>query len=86
MSKPTKKEHPEHPELVEYLNGLSDEDREYVAAYCSTSVQYLFQIGRGNKPCVESKAIDLDRVTNGEVSMFNLRPDVDWDWVAQRAS
>ena len=72
--------------LLAHLKSLEQKERDLLAEKCGTTSKYLYQIAYGNKPCRVDLAIDIDKQTSGNVSIFTLRPDVDWKYVAVRAA
>lgn len=59
-------------------------DREAFASRCETSLQYLRHIAAGRKrPSVEM-CLTLERQSAGVLRCEALRPDVDWDYLANR--
>lgn len=70
--------------FLEYLKGLSPEQRAVLADRCDTSVDYLFQLGYGNRRPKPELAVSLDRETQGVVTCEEWRPDVDWAYLRSR--
>jgi DNA-binding transcriptional regulator YdaS (Cro superfamily) len=62
--------------MKEYLNSISQPERESLAERCGTSVNYFWQIaGSHRKPSPSlSKKIELH--TGGLVTCRDLRPDI----------
>jgi DNA-binding transcriptional regulator YdaS (Cro superfamily) len=68
--------------LLDYLNGLSTDEQEALAARCKTTVGYLRQIAYGHRPCKPALAIDLERESTRELICEQLCPDgVDWQYI-----
>lgn len=72
--------------LIDYINSLTKEEGESFASRCDTSIDYLRQVGYGNRKCRESLAIKIDRESAGSVSLDELRPDVDWAYVRDKVA
>lgn len=52
---------------------------ESKAAFCraiSMSQQFLWQIERGERPVPARYALEIERATNGAVTVHDLRPDI----------
>lgn len=54
--------------------------RDFFAARCGTSAAHLRNIAYG-KTCGEALAIAIDRESGGQVTVEELRPDVDWAYL-----
>lgn len=67
--------------LLAWLNGLPTETQKLFADRMETTPGQLRQIAHGNRPCNARVAIQIDKLTNGEISMTDLTPDLDWDHV-----
>jgi len=72
--------------LLDYINSLDEAARTNFSARCATSIDYLRQVGYGNRKCGEKLAVAIDRESGGVVPMEQLRPDVDWEYVAKKFS
>lgn len=59
-----------------YWKSLSVKNKENLALKTKTSVVYLRLIMQGHKKAGFKLALRLDKVTNGEVSISILRPDM----------
>lgn len=59
-------------------------EREAFAEAVGTTFNHLTQIYYGNRPCSMIYAVNIDRLTKGQVSMTGLLPDVDWRHVKAR--
>lgn len=71
--------------LQTYLNGLPVAEQEQFAARCGTTIGYLRkQLSSGGR-FGESLAIAIDRESCGAVTVEELRPDVDWAYLRNRA-
>jgi len=73
-----------HP-LHTYIAAMPDaRARAALASRCGTSLQYLRHISAGRKrPSVELCAA-IELATGGDVRCEELRPDVDWVYLAGR--
>jgi DNA-binding transcriptional regulator YdaS (Cro superfamily) len=68
-----------------YLNSLHPELRDQFAEHCGTTQNYLRKaISKGQRLALET-AILIDQESGGVVRCESLRPDVDWDYLAQRS-
>jgi len=67
--------------LLAWLNGLPTKTQKMFADRMETTPGQLRQIAHGNRPCNARIAIQIDKLTNGEISMTDLTPDLDWDHV-----
>lgn len=67
--------------LLDYLKSLDDVKRAAFAKKCETSVQYLFQIGWGNRTPKVELAVSIERESAGEVRCEDLLPKVDWKYL-----
>lgn len=67
--------------LLEFLNSKTTEDQAQFARACGTTIGYLRLIAYGKRRCGESLAINIDRESSGQVSLDEMRPDVDWEHV-----
>lgn len=68
-----------------YFKGLSKAERDAFAAQVGTSVAYLWQIAYKQRRCAEAMAIEIEKASKREVSVEDLRPDVDWAYVRSSA-
>jgi len=69
--------------LIDYINSITETERERLATKCGTSLGYLRQVAYGNRRCRESLAINIERESNRMVVCEELRPDVDWFFLRQ---
>lgn len=67
--------------FLAYLKGLTPEQRTALAERCDTSVEYLFQLGYGNRRPKPELAVALDRETESIVTCEEWRPDIDWNFL-----
>lgn len=67
--------------LLDLLNAIPQEDRDSFAHRCSTSFDYLRQIGYGNRACRESLAINIEREMRGAITCEELCPEADWGYI-----
>lgn len=73
--------------LKTYLRELgTDEARLEFARRCGTSVAYLRMIAYNAKRCGEALAMTIDQMTEGAVTVEELRPDLSANWQYLRAS
>lgn len=63
--------------LIQYLNSLPVAKRDDFAQRCTTSFEYLRQIGYGNRQCSPRIAVNLERESQGVVTRKSLFPN-DW--------
>lgn len=68
-------------DLKTYLETMSLDDRGGFAERCGTSAGHLRNISYGYKTCREKLAINIERESQGAVTIENLCPDVDWAYV-----
>ena len=70
--------------LKKFISSLSKDELADFAKRCDTSVAYLKKVaggfGSANAPG-ESLAINIERESNGIVTVEELRPDVDWAFI-----
>jgi DNA-binding transcriptional regulator YdaS (Cro superfamily) len=64
-----------------WLNSLPVETQRVFADRMETTTGQLRQVLHGNRPCNARIAIQIDKLTNGDISMVELTPDLDWDHV-----
>lgn len=68
--------------LRDYLNSLPVPEQKLLADRCGTTVNYLRQIGYGNRACSAELAIDLERESRGCLLCEALVPSgVDWAYI-----
>jgi len=65
-------------ELLDWLNGMSKESQEKLAAQMGTTCGQLRQIAYGNRRCSARLAVLLDKFSGGAISMTHLAPTLDW--------
>lgn len=70
--------------LRDYLKTLDAAARADFAARCGTSVDYLFQVGYGNRRPKAALAVAIERESAGRVTCEALLPEVDWSYVRGR--
>lgn len=63
-----------------YFLSIPTAARVAFAARCGTSPAHLRNIAYG-KTCGEALAIAIDRESGGQVTVEELRPDVDWAYL-----
>lgn len=73
--------YPRKDGLLAAIRRRSHPEQELMAKLAGTTLGQLKQIGFGNRPCNARTAIGVDKVTRGEVSMIELCPDLDWQYV-----
>lgn len=71
--------------LNEYFKSLDATSRREFAHRCGTSLGYLQLVVYGHRRAGESLAIAIDRESGGTVTVEELRPDVDWAYLRNRA-
>jgi DNA-binding transcriptional regulator YdaS (Cro superfamily) len=64
--------------LKEFLQTMSLRQRDRFAERCGTTGGHLRNVSYGYKQAAESLAINIERESNGIVTVEELRPDVDW--------
>lgn len=64
--------------LKEFLQSMSLRQRDRFAERCGTTGGHLRNVSYGYKQAAESLAINIERESNGAVTVEELRPDVDW--------
>jgi DNA-binding transcriptional regulator YdaS (Cro superfamily) len=57
---------------------MSLRQRDRFAERCGTTGGHLRNVSYGYKQAAESLAINIERESNGAVTVEELRPDVDW--------
>ncbi len=67
--------------LLEFLKAMPVEARESFAAGCGTTIDYLFQVGYGNRKPKAALAVAIERESAGVVRCEDLLPDVDWGYL-----
>lgn len=67
--------------LRTYLNSLDRAAQDAYAERCGTTVGYLRKAISRKEKIAESTTIALDRESGGEVSVEDIRPDVDWAYL-----
>ena len=67
--------------LHDYLKSLNPEQRAQFARRCETSVEYLFQLGRGVRSTKIGLAVAIERESGRKVTCEELLPDVDWAYL-----
>lgn len=72
--------------LKAFVKKLTAQEREEFAIAVGTTYNHMTQIYYGNRPCPIDYAVNIDRLTNGEVSMVSLVPDVDWKYIKKVVS
>jgi DNA-binding transcriptional regulator YdaS (Cro superfamily) len=70
--------------LLDYLKSLDAAAQKSFADRCQTSVQYLFQVARGERKPKFDLAVRVDRESGGAVVYRKLLPNVDWSYVRHR--
>lgn len=68
-------------QLLDFLKPLGAPERDAFAAKCGTSVDYLFQIGYGNRKPKVALAVAIERESGGAVRCEALLPEVDWTYL-----
>lgn len=68
--------------LIDYLNAMPVTAQRSFAERCGTTVNYLRQIGYGNRECGAALAINLERESNRALICEELVPvGVDWAYI-----
>lgn len=68
-------------QLLSYLNGLSQQDREAFARRCGCSVGYLRKAVSVKQRLGEGLCLRIGIESAGAVKPESLRPDVDWEYM-----
>jgi DNA-binding transcriptional regulator YdaS (Cro superfamily) len=68
--------------LREYLHAIPVTERQEFANRCGTTIGHLNQVAYG-KYCNIEVAVAVHRETSGTVSMQDMYPSLDWDYVRQ---
>lgn len=68
-----------------YFKALSKTERDTFAETVGTSAAYLWQIIYQQRRCNESLAIEIEKASQRQVRVEDLRPDVDWAYVRNSA-
>ena len=71
--------------LLDYLKSLDLPARQGFASRCDTSVDYLFQLGRGDRKTKIQLAVTIERESGGMVTCEDMLPDVDWAYLRNTA-
>lgn len=69
--------------LRDFVCSLDDLQQKDFAKRCGTSLGNVKQMMYGERGIKERHAIAFDRESNGKVSIFDTRPDVNWDHVVK---
>lgn len=64
--------------LKEFLQTMSLRQRDRFAERCGTTGGHLRNISYGYKQAAPELAIAIERESNADVTVEELRPDVDW--------
>lgn len=67
--------------LGEYLNSLPVSDQAIFAAACGTSLSYLRKAVSKKHKVGMGLAIAIERESQRKVTVEQIRPDVDWDYL-----
>lgn len=67
--------------LLDLLKSMDSAARASFAATCGTSVDYLLQIGYGQRKPKAALAVAIERASGGAVRCESLLPDVDWAYL-----
>lgn len=67
--------------LKEYVQPLSAEQRDELAAACGTTWGHLRNVIYGDRRCTPELAIALERTTEGALTCETLCPDFDWAYL-----
>jgi DNA-binding transcriptional regulator YdaS (Cro superfamily) len=62
--------------LIQYLQGSTHEQREFLAKKAKTKVVYLKQLASGFRKASPSLAKRIEQATCGRVTRQELRPDI----------
>ena len=68
-------------EILEYLRGLSQPEREDFAERCGTSVGYLRKAVSAKQQLGIDLCLSLDRESGGVLRCERLFPDLDWEYL-----
>lgn len=71
--------------MSEWLQQSTAAQRAMVARKAETRISYLYQIGGGHRLPSPALALRLEKATNGEVTLADMRPDIDSIWRCRRA-
>lgn len=72
--------------LRAYLNSLDPDEQDAFATRCGTTLNYLRKaISKGQRLALETTIL-IDQESGGAVRCENLRPDVDWKYLRERAA
>lgn len=72
-------------DLLAYLKSLDKSEREDFARRCNSSVDYLSQIGYGNRTPKADLAVRIEKESGQGVTCEELLPGVDWAYVRKGA-
>jgi DNA-binding transcriptional regulator YdaS (Cro superfamily) len=67
--------------LLDYLKSLDVAAQGSFAARCKTPLGSLYQIARGHRPCMEWRAIEIERESRRKVTCEELCPQADWAYL-----
>ena len=69
--------------LLSYINGLTPQQRTAYFSRCITTEAYVRKLAYLGKQPGELMALRLAYESRGAVSVYDLRPDVDWRYVVR---
>lgn len=72
-------------EIRQYLNSLETVEQHAFASACGTSVNYIRKAACIGQKFDAALAVRMDRHSKRAVTVDELRPDVDWDYVRNAA-
>lgn len=78
----TKKHQPaRNQKMIDWLNKMTRPSQKAMAYQMATSIGQLRQIAYGKRPCNTRLAILIDRWSGGQITMSELAPELDWNYV-----
>ncbi|WP_430305224.1 transcriptional regulator [Pseudomonas mosselii] len=64
--------------LAEYLESLPRGGKKIIALRLGVTASYLSRLVSGDRSVTAERAIQIEEATDGVVSRFELRPDIQW--------
>lgn len=65
--------------LVEYIEQLPRGGKKVLALKLNVTPSYLSRLVSGDRSITAERALQIESVTEGRVSRFDLRPDLAWN-------
>lgn len=68
--------------LADFLDSLPYGGKRDFAERLGINETYLYQLGRGLRRASIHRCLEIETLTHGEVTRRDLRPDIDWEGIA----